>query len=117
MGVPAVDQIKLDEVLTALGHPIRLAIVGVLADDQQHRCGAIVAGVSKSTLTHHWRALRDAGVIDQSPSGRENLLSLRRADLEARFPGLLDSVLAALVADTETREMVGTYASDPEVAG
>lgn len=89
------EDMRLPEVLTALGHPVRLQIVRVLADHEEHRCGGIVEGISKSTLTHHWKALRDAGVIDQRPSGRENLLSLRRDDLDERFPGLLDSILAS----------------------
>lgn len=93
-GTIRTEDIQLPEVLSALGHPVRLRIVRVLADDDEHRCGGIVDGISKSTLTHHWKALRDAGVINQRPSGRENLLSLRRGDLDERFPGLLDSVLA-----------------------
>lgn len=106
MVIPQVGQMQLQDVLSALGHPVRLAIVAVLADDAQHRCGSIVRGISKSTLTHHWRVLRDAGVIDQEPSGRENLLSLRRADLDRRFPGLLDAVLATLENDAETHAAV-----------
>lgn len=76
---------------------MRLTIVRVLAEYGERACGAVGTylgeGVSKSTLTHHWRVLRDSGVIWQQPSGRENLLSLRREDLDTRFPGLLDSVL------------------------
>lgn len=87
------EDIELSDVLSALGHPARLQIVQVLADDTEHACGGIVPGISKSTLTHHWKVLRDAGVINQRPSGRENLLSLRRDDLDQRFPGLLDSIL------------------------
>jgi len=87
------EDIELPDVLSALGHPARLQIVRVLADDTEHRCGGIVPDISKSPLTHHWKVLRDAGVINQRPSGRENLLSLRRDDLNRRFPGLLDSIL------------------------
>ncbi len=94
---PDRDRIRLEDVLAALSHSIRLDIVLVLADGEQHSCGSILPGVSKSTLTHHWRVLRDSGVIWQQPSGRENLLSLRRDDLEARFPGVFDSVLAAAI--------------------
>lgn len=86
-------------VLTALGNSLRLRIIRVLADGQEHTCGSILDGVAKSTLTHHWRVLRDAGVIWQRPSGRENLLSLRREDLDARFPGLLESLLDAANRD------------------
>lgn len=89
------EDIELSDVLSALGHPARLQIVRVLADDAEHACGGIVTGISKSTLTHHWKVLRDAGVINQRPHGRENLLSLRRDDLDQRFPGFLDSILTA----------------------
>ena len=74
---------------------MRLSIVTTLARDGERSCGSILPGVSKSTLTHHWRVLRDAGVIWQQPSGRENLLTLRREDLEVRFPGLLDTILTS----------------------
>ncbi len=92
---PDRTQIQLAHVLAALGNPLRLRILRVLSDNGEHTCGSVLDGVAKSTLTHHWRVLRDAGVIWQRPHGRENLLSLRREDLDARFPGLLDSLLAA----------------------
>lgn len=91
---PQTDDIRLEDVLSALGNPLRLQIVRMLADTGERNCGSIISGVSKSTLTHHWRVLRDAGVIWQKPAGRENLLSLRLDDLDTRFPGLLSAVLA-----------------------
>lgn len=90
---PDRDQIRIENVLSALGNPMRLTVVRVLSDGEEHNCGSILDGVSKSSMTHHWRVLRDAGVIWQRPSGRENLLSLRRADLDHRYPGLLDAIL------------------------
>lgn len=95
-------QIQLANVLAALGNPLRLRIIRVLADDEEHNCGSILDGAAKSTMTHHWRVLRDAGIIWQRPSGRENLLSLRREDLDARFPGLLDTLLDAAHRDSAT---------------
>ncbi|NKY24728.1 ArsR/SmtB family transcription factor [Nocardia gamkensis] len=92
---PERAQIQLTNVLTALGNPLRLRVVRILADGGEHTCGSVLPGVAKSNLTHHWRVLRDAGVIWQRPSGRELLLSLRRDDLDARFPGLLDTLLDA----------------------
>ena len=53
--------------------------------------------ITKSTATHHFRVLRDAGVIHQVEDGTARLNSLRREDLDARFPGLLDAVLGAAV--------------------
>ncbi|WP_331766471.1 helix-turn-helix domain-containing protein [Embleya sp. NBC_00896] len=90
---PDVERIELVDVLAALGHPVRLAIVRALASGEETFCGAILPEVPKSSLTHHWRALRESGVIRQRPSGRKLYLTLRRDDLEARFPGLLDLVL------------------------
>jgi hypothetical protein len=54
-------------------------------------------------MTHHWRVLRESGIIWQQPSGRENLLSLRREDLDARYPGLLDVILAGSLTDNAGR--------------
>jgi DNA-binding transcriptional ArsR family regulator len=51
--------------------------------------------VTKSTCTHHFKVLREAGVIQQRQEGTSRLNTLRRDDLEARFPGLLETVLAA----------------------
>lgn len=92
---PEPHQIQLENVLAALGNPLRLQIVRTLADSGERACGGILPGVAKSTLTRHWQVLRDSGVIWQRPHGRENLLSLRSEDLDARFPGLLAALLDA----------------------
>ncbi|CNI76750.1 ArsR family transcriptional regulator [Yersinia frederiksenii] len=99
---PEREQIRLENVLTALGNPLRLAVVRRLAAGGEHACGTLVHGLSKSTLTHHWRVLRESGVIWQRPCGRESLLSLRRDDIDARFPGLLNVLLNAVENDTTT---------------
>jgi DNA-binding transcriptional ArsR family regulator len=59
-------------------------------------CGTFDVDVTKSTCTHHFRVLREAGVIEQRALGTARLNSLRREDLDARFPGLLDAVLASV---------------------
>jgi len=83
------------DVLHALSDPQRLSIVCRLAEDKTpRRCGAFNLDVTKSTLTHHFRVLREAGVIEQLEEGTARLNSLRREDLDERFPGLLDAVLA-----------------------
>jgi DNA-binding transcriptional ArsR family regulator len=93
---PATDEIELAAVLQALSDPIRLRIVVALAGDGELSCKAIDLPVVKSTCTHHFRVLREAGVIRQRQEGTSRLNSLRRDDLDTRFPGLLDSVLGAL---------------------
>ncbi len=92
---PTAGDLELTQVLHALSDPVRLEIVRGLAADHgcEHRCGEFELPVSKSTATHHFRVLRESGVIEQTPEGTARVNRLRREDLDARFPGLLDSVL------------------------
>jgi DNA-binding transcriptional ArsR family regulator len=93
---PARDEIELAAVLHALSDPQRLQIVRELASDSEPRpCGSIELDVTKSTMTHHFRVLREAGVIRQERRGTTKLTWLRREDLDARLPGLLDAVLTS----------------------
>jgi DNA-binding transcriptional ArsR family regulator len=93
---PARDELELTAVLHALSDPQRLRIVRTLAEDPGPRsCGSFGLEVTKSTCTHHFRILREAGVVEQRLQGTSKLNTLRRDDLEARFPGLLDAVLSA----------------------
>ena len=91
---PATD-LELTQVLHALSDPVRLKIVRALAQDGECHCGAFDLPVTKSTGTHHFRVLREAGVVRQHDEGRHRMTELRRSDLDARFPGLLDSIVGA----------------------
>ncbi|GLZ36586.1 helix-turn-helix domain-containing protein [Actinokineospora sp. NBRC 105648] len=93
---PSRAEIRIQDVFAALASPMRLEMIGILATGGEQRCGGVLTEVSKSTLTHHWRVLREGGLIRQRPVGRELLVSLRQEDLDARFPGLLDVVLTAV---------------------
>jgi DNA-binding transcriptional ArsR family regulator len=97
---PSRDDIQLAAVLHALSDPIRLRIVAKLALGDERTCGSFELPVVKSTCTHHFRVLREAGVIRQRLEGTTRLNSLRRADLDTRFPGLVDAVLAAAAAQS-----------------
>jgi DNA-binding transcriptional ArsR family regulator len=92
---PARDDLDLATVLHALSDPVRLEIVAGLAGGGERPCGSFDVAVTKSTCTHHFRVLREAGVIRQRQQGTMRLNSLRRDDLEARFPGLLGTILEA----------------------
>jgi len=96
---PAREDIELTAVLHALSDPVRLEIVTALAS-RPDACptGMIDVPVAKSTCTHHFRVLREAGVIHQQARGTAKLNMLRREDLDARFPGLLDTILRAAPA-------------------
>ncbi len=92
---PAADEIELTAVLHALSDPVRLHIVRTLAESQECSCGALETTVSKSTLSHHLKVLREAGITQTRVEGTQRLVSLRRRDLDARTPGLLGCVLSA----------------------
>ena len=93
---PEREEIELAAVMHALSDPHRLEIVRRLAEaTEPRRCGGFDFDISKSTMTHHFRTLREAGVIRQERQGTTKMTWLRREDLDARFPGLLDAVLTA----------------------
>ncbi|MER7985500.1 helix-turn-helix domain-containing protein [Streptomyces noursei] len=93
---PAREEIRIAQVLHALADPMRLRIVCALAAAEgELNCADIELPVSKSTCTHHFRVLREHGVIQQFYRGTAKMNGLRRADLEALFPGLIDGVLRA----------------------
>jgi DNA-binding transcriptional ArsR family regulator len=93
------DQIQLVGVLQALSDPVRLQIVRHLAHAGEVACGTVPVAVSKSTISHHYKVLREAGVIQARVEGTRRFHALRREDLDARFPGLLDAVLSTGVGD------------------
>lgn len=95
---PRRADLRLESVLAALSDPIRLLIVRRLAQspDAELPCGSFGLPVGKSTASHHLRVLREAGVIHQRHQGRQRLNELRHEDLNARFPGLLDSIVSAV---------------------
>ncbi|CAN3978734.1 ArsR/SmtB family transcription factor [Kitasatospora purpeofusca] len=100
---PATAEIDLVTVLHALGDPVRMRLLTSYADGAEHSCDPRHLGLDhlhKSTVSHHMRVLREAGVTSTRVAGRNRFVSLRRADLDARFPGLLDALLAATRAAT-----------------
>jgi DNA-binding transcriptional ArsR family regulator len=93
---PSRTELELGSVLHALSDPVRLMIVAELArGEREYTCGSFALPVTKSTCTHHFKVLREAGVIHQRQQGTARVNTLRRADLEARFPGLLETILQA----------------------
>ncbi|MGH3586382.1 MAG: ArsR/SmtB family transcription factor [Pseudonocardia sp.] len=90
---PATDELRLESVMGALAEPLRMTIVRRLlleSDEFDHPCGWFGFDRPKSSLTHHFKVLREAGVIHQRQYGLERRSRLRTEDLETRFPGLLD---------------------------
>jgi DNA-binding transcriptional ArsR family regulator len=92
---PETTDIDLLDVLHALSDPTRMTIVQTLRADPERACGTFPVDVAPSTLTHHFRVLREAGVIHQREEGTRRWTTLRLEDLERRFPGLIDRILAS----------------------
>jgi len=94
---PPTEQIELAAVLAALSDPTRLAIVAELdrMPEWEARCGTFNHLASKTTLTYHFAKLREAGVTHARVAGTARFISLRRDDLDRRFPGLLDTIIRA----------------------
>jgi DNA-binding transcriptional ArsR family regulator len=90
---PATAGLDVLDVLHALADPTRMTIVQTLRADPERACGTFPVDVAPSTLTHHFRVLREAGVIRQREEGNRRWTTLRVDDLEDRFPGLLDRIM------------------------
>ncbi|MET0404984.1 MAG: helix-turn-helix domain-containing protein [Cystobacter sp.] len=103
---PSRDELVLTEVLHALSDALRLEIVRAVACTGALACGAFsfAASIPKSSLSHHFRVLRESGVLSTRREGKALINCLRQEDLEARFPGLLKSILAALPAPGPERK-------------
>lgn len=96
---PAVAEISLPDVLAAVSDRTRLGLVRLLADGEERAWGTLRAPVAKSTLSHHLKVLRDAGITRTRQDGTRCFVRLREDELNARFPGLLATLLAAAEAD------------------
>lgn len=97
---PEPADIRLEAVLHACADPMRLRIILALATDAATACGQIGLVCGKSTATHHFRVLREAGLITQRYQGTAKVNELRRDDLQLVFPGLLDTLLASAAAQS-----------------
>jgi len=100
---PDRDSVELDAVLAALADPMRRHIIVELfcRDQGEHPCASFDLPVAKSTRSHHWRVLRQAGLVHQRHVGNGSLVALRRDDIAHRFPGLLDVIAASDRASSE----------------
>lgn len=105
---PSVDEVSLQQFMEALSDPVRRGAVAQLAaSGEALSCGTFVMPVSRSTATHHFNVLREAGVIRQYYVGTTKLNALRAQELEGRFPGLLAALLAAAVREIGETAPVG----------
>ncbi|MBK3660526.1 helix-turn-helix transcriptional regulator [Bradyrhizobium diazoefficiens] len=107
---PAREQIELPMVLDCLSDPIRLAIVYQLAQQErvgsELRCGDFNGLSGKSNLAYHFAKLRECGLMLTRVAGTNRFMRLRREDLDARFPGLLDAVLNSAAKEADRLQLI-----------
>ncbi|MBO1323825.1 helix-turn-helix domain-containing protein [Acetobacter sp. TBRC 12305] len=96
---PVAADFQVLHILHALSDPFRLSIVRKLAQAQPQPCGPLQAGRPKSSVSHHFSVLRKAGLVRTDVVGVTHMNSLRTQELDARFPGLLATILAALAQE------------------
>ncbi|MGW8949484.1 ArsR/SmtB family transcription factor [Streptomyces sp. NPDC055709] len=111
---PDTSEITLPRVLAALSDPTRLGIVRLLADGRERGWGQLRAPMAKSTLSHHLKVLRDAGVTRTRQEGTRCFVALRREDLDARFPHLTTALLEAAAAEGIGRHVTEAEAKTDE---
>lgn len=95
--IPDMADVTLVDVMRALADPIRLQMLRVLADGAEHPKTPTDWGfdVQKSTLAHHFKTMREAGLTRTIVEGRSHRIQLRRAELDRKFPGLVAALVAA----------------------
>lgn len=92
---PSREQILLSDVLYALSDPVRIEIVQCISEVGEQPCNQVPIDMPKSSLSHHFKVLREAGVISTRVEGTRHINSIRTADLNTRFPGLIAAILRA----------------------
>lgn len=92
---PPLEQISIEQVLYALSDSVRLGIVRRLVNEGEVSCAALDCGKAKSSMSHHFRVLRESGIVQTRNEGATHLNSVRFKELEKRFPGLLKAILSA----------------------
>ncbi len=93
---PTAEQMCLSTVLNALGDPTRLQVIKNLANQEETTCACCNIDLTKSALSHHFKVLRESGIIKVRIEGKQRFMSIRYDELNARFPGLLESVIKSI---------------------
>jgi DNA-binding transcriptional ArsR family regulator len=104
---PLRDQISLSSVLYALSDPVRVDLVRNISDAGEQSCNECGIEMPKSSLSHHFKVLRESGLISTRIEGTRHINSVRSADLNARFPGLLNAILKAARAEGREPQIFG----------
>ncbi|EGL54900.1 MAG: helix-turn-helix domain-containing protein [Pseudomonadota bacterium] len=100
---PTIEQVELTDIMYALADPTRLEIVTRLANaGRQLTCGELDLNRPKSSMSHHFKILRSAGLVETEVNGTEHMNSLRMDEIEQKFPGVLSAILKTLQDNSDT---------------
>lgn len=86
---PNLRKMPVSTLFDALSDPARIEIIQVLLEEKELSCGQCKTELSKSTMSHHFKVLREAGLIQRREEGKVHFISLREEEIELRLPGLL----------------------------
>jgi DNA-binding transcriptional ArsR family regulator len=86
---PNLKKMPLSSIFDALSDPVRIEVVLALLEQKEVSCGECTRHVSKSTMSHHFKVLKEAGIIQKREKGTVHFLSLRLEELESRLPGFI----------------------------
>ena len=109
---PPIDDVTVEGILHALSDPVRVAIFTDLATSTStYNCSNFLnvteKKIPKSTLSHHFKALREAGLIRAERRGVEMHNTSRCPEIDSRFPGLLAAIVNAYKAQTKSAQSAG----------
>lgn len=92
---PTMNQVSITDIMYALSDPGRIEMVRRLYAGSDLTCGELDLDRPKSSMSHHFKILRESGLIETKVQGKQHLNTLRKAEIEQKFPGLLESVIRA----------------------
>jgi DNA-binding transcriptional ArsR family regulator len=106
---PSIEEITVEGILHALSDPVRVAIfTDIVASECRYNCSNFLKvqekDIPKSTLSHHFRALREAGLIRSERRGVEMYNAPRCSEIENRFPGLIVAIINAHKIQLKARQ-------------
>lgn len=90
---PNIEQLNLSTILSALADPIRLSLIKNITNNPEATCSNCNINLAKSALSHHFKVLRQSGLIKVRIEGKQHFLSVRYDEIEGRFPGVLSSII------------------------
>jgi DNA-binding transcriptional ArsR family regulator len=118
---PSIEDLTVEAILHALSDPVRVAIFAEIAGSRcSHTCSNFLQidekTIPKSTLSQHFKALREAGLIQSERCGVEMRNTSRCIEIEKRFPGLIPAIVNAYRAQTPKKHHKGVKKVRPRLA-